>query len=712
MPMSSESRRPRRGLLRPHLLPFITCLAIASLTIVFLVVSPVGPSGHTHDELFVAAPPNATRAPISLPAPDYPVSHTPPTFSHRVESFVEGLGTTILDLFGVDTDAEAMDGGAFGAGGLASWAESSVFVEVTNSLHPSPFGPHLVAAPLRAPMYPISALTTSDAYGCASSKTDNTTRPAPPGEWIAVSQRGHCPFSAKVRFAAAHGAVGVLFGDMSVAEGGLGGMGGLLTPWSPDDTSDITIPSAFVSRASYLSLLKTWDDVQVGESEMQGLYVVLSKDELFAWPLLDFLLLLLVLPSLLTLLTVFTHRVRVMRQRKADRAPRDVVDGLPVFTWGERDSGEKRAGTSPEHEGDANGGDSVGEGTSRDEEASIGMRPIPESPTESTSLLRPNATATRRSTFFARFFPAQTPTPPPSPPPTSVPKRQKFHSLNIECAICMEDFVDSDRVTELPCGHLYHQAEIESWLLNAKRLAFLDKHDTFLFDLDGVVWSGPRGDELTPNVREAIELLRSLKKTLAFVTNNSTKSRRQYLAKFFTLGLTSVRLEEIFTCGSASATYLKDVVLPSLPPEQRGIYVIGQAGLEEELREVGLDWSGGSAEREAALMPLQDFSSIQPDPTIGVVLFSFQMHFGYRMIAKAYNYLGSNPGCQLVLTNDDQTVLIPNGVCPGEGAMASVLYGARKGLVPTIVGKPHQPLLDVVHKALINDRGRRPCAGG
>lgn len=31
--------------------------------------------------------------------------------------------------------------------------------------------------------------------------------------------------------------------------------------------------------------------------------------------------------------------------------------------------------------------------------------------------------------------------------------------------------------------------------------------------------------------------------------------------------------------------------------------------------------------------------------------------------------------------------------------MASVLYGARKGLLPTIVGKPHQPLLDVVHKA-------------
>ena len=87
-------------------------------------------------------------------------------------------------------------------------------------------------------------------------------------------------------------------------------------------------------------------------------------------------------------------------------------------------------------------------------------------------------------------------------------------------------------------------------------------------------------------------------------------------------------------------------------------------------------------------MPLQDFSSITPDPSIGVVLFCFQMHckdhsisvlygiwhaivnalyaVGYRMMAKAYNYLATNPGCRLILTNDDQTILIPGGVCPGK----------------------------------------------
>lgn len=85
-----------------------------------------------------------------------------------------------------------------------------------------------------------------------------------------------------------------------------------------------------------------------------------------------------------------------------------------------------------------------------------------------------------------------------------------------------------------------------------------------------------------------------LGKSLAFVTNNATKSRPVYLSKFEELGFTSTKLEEIFTCGSASASYLKNHVLPSLPEGRRGIYVIGQEGLESELREEGLIWKGGS----------------------------------------------------------------------------------------------------------------------
>lgn len=78
------------------------------------------------------------------------------------------------------------------------------------------------------------------------------------------------------------------------------------------------------------------------------------------------------------------------------------------------------------------------------------------------------------------------------------------------------------------------------------------------------------------------------------------------------------------------------------------------------------------------------------------------MSINYKVLAKAYNYLSSNPGCQLVLSNDDQSFLLPHGgLCPGEGAIASVLYGALpKGKRPIVVGKPQQPLLDVVHRQM------------
>lgn len=33
------------------------------------------------------------------------------------------------------------------------------------------------------------------------------------------------------------------------------------------------------------------------------------------------------------------------------------------------------------------------------------------------------------------------------------------------CAICTEDFVDGSRVRRLPCGHCFHPACVESWLL-------------------------------------------------------------------------------------------------------------------------------------------------------------------------------------------------------------------------------------------------------
>jgi len=150
---------------------------------------------------------------------------------------------------------------------------------------------------------------------------------------------------------------------------------------------------------------------------------------------------------------------------------------------------------------------------------------------------------------------------------------------------------------------------------------------------------------------------------------------------------------------------VRAVVLPSIQDEaKRGVYLIGQKAMEHEFEDEGLSWTGGTAPEDDALPEPQDFSAIVPDPSIGVVVYAFQMRINYVQLAKAYNYLSSNPGCRLVLTNDDQSFLLPSGgYAPGEGAIASVLYGALPAGAPekVVVGKPHKPLLDIVQRECV-----------
>ncbi len=46
-----------------------------------------------------------------------------------------------------------------------------------------------------------------------------------------------------------------------------------------------------------------------------------------------------------------------------------------------------------------------------------------------------------------------------------------------------------------------------------------------------------KGNALLPGAKDAIDILRSLNKTILFVTNNSTKSRKGFQKKFSSLGL-------------------------------------------------------------------------------------------------------------------------------------------------------------------------------
>jgi 4-nitrophenyl phosphatase len=168
--------------------------------------------------------------------------------------------------------------------------------------------------------------------------------------------------------------------------------------------------------------------------------------------------------------------------------------------------------------------------------------------------------------------------------------------------------------------------------------ALLDRYDTWMFDCDGVLW---HGDRLIDGVVEVLKLLRRKSKGLInliiqglttreekkvlFVTNNATKSRKNYKGKFDQLGVDAhvvsgfdflavygkeglslmsdnrTTKDEIYGSAYAAAVYLSSVIKLA---KTKKVYVIGMAGLEEELTEEGIEHLGGSVSNPYTSQPL------------------------------------------------------------------------------------------------------------
>lgn len=147
----------------------------------------------------------------------------------------------------------------------------------------------------------------------------------------------------------------------------------------------------------------------------------------------------------------------------------------------------------------------------------------------------------------------------------------------------------------------------------------LDRYDTFLFDCDGVIWTGPK---LVPGVVQVLDILRKRGKNILFVTNNAAKSREMYKKAFDGFGI-QASVNEIFGSAYASAVYLSKIL--NFPKDKK-VYVIGEEGLERELDSVGIRYSGGTDPADRQFIPSRDYSDIKDDPEVGAVLCGFDAY--------------------------------------------------------------------------------------
>ncbi|EEH17106.1 hypothetical protein PABG_07193 [Paracoccidioides brasiliensis Pb03] len=197
----------------------------------------------------------------------------------------------------------------------------------------------------------------------------------------------------------------------------------------------------------------------------EGLWVTLTPTSMSTSPFFDTLLVLVVSP-LITLTVVYALlllRSRIRRRRW--RAPKAVVDRLPVRTYHTITS-MPSSSCSPHA-------------------ASSSEASSPSSPLLSHS--RPRSPRPRqRSQTTSGIVAASSHDATNDSPSTSAEKsnsgsslwRRRYTSRQVECAVCLEEYIDGQsRVMSLPCGHEFHAECITPWLTTRRRTCPICKGD-------------------------------------------------------------------------------------------------------------------------------------------------------------------------------------------------------------------------------------------
>nr|XP_011460066.1 PREDICTED: phosphoglycolate phosphatase 2 isoform X1 [Fragaria vesca subsp. vesca] len=255
-------------------------------------------------------------------------------------------------------------------------------------------------------------------------------------------------------------------------------------------------------------------------------------------------------------------------------------------------------------------------------------------------------------------------------------------------------------------------SSISQLLSLEKAKDLVDSTQAFLFDCDGVIW---KGDKLIDGVPRTLDFLRSKGKKLVFVTNNSTKSRKQYANKFLSLGI-SVSEEEIFSSSFAAAMYLQ---LINFPQHKKvccfffffvffpvvslhcflsiQVYVIGEQGILEELQLAGFTALGGPEDGKKTVQ-LKSNCLFEHDKSVGAVVVGLDQYINYYKLQYGTLCIRENPGCLFIATNRDAVGHMTDlQEWPGAGCMVAAICGTTQK-EPIVVGKPSTFLMDFLLK--------------
>jgi HAD superfamily hydrolase (TIGR01457 family) len=208
----------------------------------------------------------------------------------------------------------------------------------------------------------------------------------------------------------------------------------------------------------------------------------------------------------------------------------------------------------------------------------------------------------------------------------------------------------------------------------------LSKIRGFLLDMDGTFYLS---DRLLEGALRFIDLLREQKKEFLFLTNNSSKHRRQYAEKITRLGL-ALPEEMVLTSGEATALHLQ-----KQKPGAK-VYVVGTPFLEEEFRQHGFH-----------------LTDSEPD----FLVLGFDTTLTYQKMWTLCDFVRA--GVPYIATHPDFNCPTETGWMPDIGAMIAFVNAATGREPDLVVGKPNRLIVDaasvklnlpVEEMAMIGDR--------
>lgn len=189
-----------------------------------------------------------------------------------------------------------------------------------------------------------------------------------------------------------------------------------------------------------------------------------------------------------------------------------------------------------------------------------------------------------------------------------------------------------------------------------------DAYEAILCDLDGVVW---RGETPLDGAAEAVAALRDRHVRVIFLTNNSSRTPREYAMKLMRMKIPTPT-SDIVTSGH---TVVAELMRLGLRAGDR-VHACCADGLMRLI----------AAER---LVPTKETTDV------AAVVVGWFPKGTFTDIARAAAL--ARAGVPLIASNDDATYPTEDGVLPGTGALLAAITTAA-GVEPTITGKPEKAM--------------------